>query len=168
MANSSFRCVITPRDLEVLAALDHCPLTAQQLLKLSHSFCLPFTTERRVRERLQQLEQQHWLTSWLYATASRGGSPSYWKLTRDGYRVLHGTDAVLPKRRYFEEIAIGHHHHTKCLADFLVQTFVAAHRLGTRYLLMNRLELHATLPADAHEQGHREPRFRGHRPTHPQ
>ncbi len=130
MANSSLRCVITPRDLEVLAALDHCPLTAQQLLKLSRSFGLPFTTERRVRERLQQLEQQHWLTSWLYATASRGGSPSYWKLTRDGYRVLHGTDAVLPKRRYFEEIAVGHHHHTKCLADFLVQTFVAAHRLG--------------------------------------
>lgn len=130
MANSSLRCVITPRDLEVLAALDQCPLTAQQLLKLSNSFCLPFTTERRVRERLQQLERQHWLTSWLYATASRGGSPSYWKLTRDGYRVLHGTDAVLPKRRYFEEIAIGHHHHTKCLADFLVQTFVAAHRLG--------------------------------------
>ncbi len=132
MANSSLRCVITPRDLEVFAALDRSPLTAQQLLKLSHSFCLPFTTERRVRERLQQLERQHWLTSWLYATASRGGSPSYWKLTRDGYRVLHGTDAVLPKRRYFEEIAIGHHHHTKCLADFLVQTFVDAHRLGIK------------------------------------
>src|SRR5712691_9113224 len=130
MANSSFRCVITPRDLEVLAALDHCPLTAQQLLKLSHSFCLPFTTERRVRERLQQLERQHWLTSWLYATASRGGSPSYWKLTRDGYRVLHGTDAVLPQRRFFEEIALGHHHHTMSLADFIVQTFVAAQRLA--------------------------------------
>ena len=70
------------------------------------------------------------MTSRLYATASRGGSSSYWKLTRDGYRVLHGTDAVLPKRRYFGENAIGHHHHTKCLADFLVQTFVAAHRLG--------------------------------------
>ena len=130
MANSSQRCVITPRDLDVLAALDRCPLTAQQLLKLSRSFCLPFTTERRVRERLQQLEQQHWLTSWFYATASRGGSPSYWKLTRDGYRVLHGTDAVLPKRRFFEQIALGHHHHTMSLADFIVQTFVAAHRLG--------------------------------------
>ncbi len=46
------------------------------------------------------------------------------------YRVLHGSDAVLPKRRHFEEIALGHHHHTKCLADFIVQTFVAAHRLG--------------------------------------
>ena len=130
MANSSLRCVITPRDLEVLAALDRCPLTAQQLLKLSRSFCLHFTTERRVRERLQQLERQHWLNSWLYATASRGGSPSYWKLTRDGYCVLHGTDAVLPKRRDFEEIALGHHHHTMSLADFIVQTFVAAHRLG--------------------------------------
>lgn len=83
-----------------------------------------------MRERLQQLDRQHWLTSWLYATASRGGSPSYWKLTRDGYRVPHGTDAVLPPRRFFEEIAPGHHHHTKCLADFIVQTFVAAHRLG--------------------------------------
>ena len=51
------------------------------------------------------------MTSWFYATASRGGSPSYWKLTRDGYCVLHGSDAVLPKRRYFEEIALGHHHH---------------------------------------------------------
>ena len=77
------------------------------------------------------MEKQHWLTSWFYATASRGGSPSYWKLTRDGYRVLHGSDAVLPGRRHFEEIALGHHHHTKCLADFLVQTFVSAHALGT-------------------------------------
>ena len=73
------------------------------------------------------------LTTW-FATMktriARGLTPSYWKLTRDGYRVLHGSDAVLPKRRHFEEIALGHHHHTKCLADFLVQVFVAAHRLG--------------------------------------
>lgn len=130
MTTFSSRCVVTPRDIEMLMALDSCPLTARQLLKLSRTFDPPFTTERRVRERLEQLRRVGWVCSWPYATISHGGSPYYWKLTRNGFRLFHGSDTALPNRRHFEEIAIGHHHHTQSLADFIVQTFVAAHRFG--------------------------------------
>ena len=130
MANSSSRCVVTPRDIETLMALDRCPLTACQLLKLSGTFEPPFTTERRVRERLQQLAKVGWIRSWPYATTGHGGSPYYWKLTRNGFRLLHDSQTPAPKRRQFEELGIGHHFHTLSLADFLVQTFVAADRLG--------------------------------------
>ncbi len=111
-------------------ALDRCPLTARQLLKLSGTFKPPFTTERRVRERLQQLRRVGWVCSWQYATTSNGGSPHYWKLTRNGFRLFYGSDTALPNRRQFKEIGISHHHHTLSLADFLVQAFVAAHQLG--------------------------------------
>jgi hypothetical protein len=130
MANSSQRCIVTPRDIETLMALDRCPLTARQLLKLSRTFDPPFTTERRVRERLEQLRRVGWVCSWPYATTGHGGSPHYWKLTRNGFRLFHGSDTRLPNRRHFEEIGIGHHHHTLSLADFIVHTLVAAHRLG--------------------------------------
>jgi len=128
MANSSPRCVVTPRDIELLMALDRCPFTARQLLKLSLTFDPPFTTERRVRERLQHFTTVGWVRSWPYAMTGDGGSPRYWKLTREGFRLFHGSDTRLPNRRHFEEIGIGHHHHTMSLADFIVQTFVAAHR----------------------------------------
>lgn len=130
MATFSPRCIVTPRDIEMLMALDSCPLTARQLLKLSGTFDPPFTTERRVRERLEQLRRVGWVCSWPYATTGNGGSPHYRKLTRNGFRLFHGSDTPLPSRRHFEEIGISHHHHTLSLADFIVQTFVAAHRLG--------------------------------------
>ncbi len=130
MTNLSPRIVVTPRDIEILMALDRSPLTARQILKLSNSFDLPVTTERRVRERLQQFERIGWVHSWPYATTAHGGSPHYWKLTHNGFRLFHGSDMPLPSRRHFEEIGISHHHHTMSLADFIVQTFVAAHRLG--------------------------------------
>src|SRR5262245_30418478 len=106
---------VRPRSSELLLALDRCPLTASQLLKLSRTFDPPFTTERRVRERLEQLRRVDWVCSWPYATTSHVGSPNYWKLTRNGFRLFHGSDAPLPNRRYFEEIGIGHHHHAQSL-----------------------------------------------------
>src|SRR5258708_6091605 len=42
----------TPRDLDILIALDRCPLTVAQIFKLSEIFSIPFTTIRRVQERL--------------------------------------------------------------------------------------------------------------------
>ena len=51
MATLSSNLLLTARDLEILTALDRCPLTAEQLLKLSQIFAAPFTSERRVRER---------------------------------------------------------------------------------------------------------------------
>lgn len=130
MAKRSLRRLFTPRDYEILAALDRTPLTANQLLQLSQTFSRPFTHERLVRRRLQVLSESGWLRSWNYAVASRGGSPHYFKLTRSGYRLLHGDDVKLPSRRYFEAIAVGHHHHTRSLADFIVGLTVSAHREG--------------------------------------
>jgi hypothetical protein len=71
-----------------------------------------------------------WIRSWPYATASRGGSPDYYKLTLLGYRLLHGANASPPTKRYFNEIGIAHQHHTHGLAEFLVHTVVGAHRQG--------------------------------------
>jgi predicted ArsR family transcriptional regulator len=121
---------IGPRDEELLAALDHSPFTAAQLLALSESFTQPFPDEHTVRRRLRQLATAGLVKAFPYAVASLGRSPSYYRLTRRGYQHLHGLDAPLPHRRAFEAVADAHHHHTLALAEFLVHVFVAAHKAG--------------------------------------
>ncbi len=124
------RC-LTPRDVEILLAMDRCPLTVQQLLKLSETFCEQrFASPRSVQDRLQKLCQAGWVRRWPLATASRGGSPDYCKLTLLGYRLLYGASAKPPRKRYFNEVALAHQHHTHSLSEFVVHTAVAAHRLG--------------------------------------
>jgi hypothetical protein len=44
--------------------------------------------------------------------------------------LLHGFDAELPPRRYFEAIGQARHPHTIALTDFLVHLFVDANRQG--------------------------------------
>lgn len=120
------RCV-TSRDIEILVALDRCPLTVEQLLKLSSAFeSHPFTSPRSVQDRLQKLCSAKWIRRWRYATTSRGASPHYYKLTLLGYRILYGEDAEPLSKRQFQEIAIARHHHTVALSDFIVHTAVAA------------------------------------------
>lgn len=121
---------ITPRDVELLTVIDRHPMTAEQLLKLSETFPAPFTHDRLVRRRLSQLREAGFLRSFPYATAGRGGAPHYWKLTRDGYRLLYGESLPLPRRRYFEAVSPGHHHHTLCLGELLTHLAVTAHREG--------------------------------------
>jgi hypothetical protein len=48
---------ITPRDLEMLAALDYAPFTARQLEKLSGTWAEPLPSDRLVRERLQSMAE---------------------------------------------------------------------------------------------------------------
>ena len=132
MPNKNVRRQITPRDLDLFTAIDRHPLTAEQLLKLSETFVEAFTDVRLLRRRLRQLREAGFIQDWPYATAARGGSPHYWKLTRDGYQLLHGADAVLPTRRYFEAIAPGHHPHTQAIGDFLAHLLVAVHREGSQ------------------------------------
>ncbi len=137
---------ITPRDIALLSAIDRHPFTTEQLLKLSATFRSPFTHERLLRRRLQQLRDEGLLRSWPLATVSRGGSPHYWKLTQTGFRLLQGDDATLPARRYFEAVTPGHHHHTRCLGEFLVHTIVSAHQRGIAVLHFareNSVELRA-------------------------
>ncbi|TWT51716.1 hypothetical protein KOR42_34030 [Thalassoglobus neptunius] len=126
------RANIGPRDIELLMALDRCPLTVGQLCRLSLSFAAPFNDESNLRRRLRALANAGLLKSWRYSIASEGQSPKYFKLSRDGYRMLYGFDAVLPRRRYFEEIRPGHHHHTFCLAELVVRLITTGQREGTR------------------------------------
>ena len=137
MASTAPVRLLTPRDIEILAALDRSPLTASQLLKLSRMFALPFTNERRVRERLFQLVDSGRVHRWQYATAGQG-APVYWTLSRLGFRLLHGNDAIPPTKRIFESIGIANQHHTQSLADFIVHTAVAAHQGGIAFTAFYR------------------------------
>lgn len=121
--------VPTTRDLDVLIALDRCPLTVAQLLKLSETFTLPFTTTRRVQERLSLLAERGFVHRWQYAVPGQG-TMNYYTLSKDGYRLLHGPGTTLPGHRAFEPLSASRLMHTQALADFIVHTAVAAHRGG--------------------------------------
>lgn len=125
-----FTAKIGPRDIEILLALDRTPLTPAQLCDLSQTFLAPFQSEDNLRRRLRALTTSGLIRSWPYAIATEGRSPKYYKLTRDGYRLLYGADIALPRRRYFEEISHGHHHHANSLAACIVQIAVCGHRQG--------------------------------------
>src|SRR5882757_7335364 len=104
MANESL-CLFTPRDRDLFQALDRSPLTVRQLLTLSETFTYPFTTERRVQERLQKLCAAGRVRRWLYATAGQG-AVSYYTLSPLGYRLLHGDDAQDPGRGLFAPVGV--------------------------------------------------------------
>ena len=149
---------IGPRDIELLTAIDRSPLTPSQLCRLSETFSQPFADENNVRRRLRKLRVAGLLKSWPYATTSTGSTPHYFKLSRDGYRLLYGESVTLPKRRYFEAIKPGHHHHTQSLADVVTHTIVMAHRRGIelrQYARENSVRLeaggYAVLPDAAFE-----------------
>lgn len=125
-----FQTNIGPRDLEILTAFDRTPLTPAQLCLLSEAFAQPFRNEHNLRRRLRRLASSGLVRSWPYALVAEGRAPRYFKLTRDGYRLLYGEDAALPSRRYFEEVRHGHHHHTNALAHVIVHIAVRGHRHG--------------------------------------
>lgn len=140
------RTKIGPRDVEVLGALERCPLTVAQLCRLSRTFITPFSDANNLRRRLRSLRQAGLVKSWPYAVASHGQSPRYFKLTRDGYRMLYGIDAAMPKRRFFEEVKPGHHHHTRCLASLLVHLITSGRDAGVsmqRFARENSVKLEA-------------------------
>lgn len=121
---------LTPRDLDILVALDRTPLTAGQLVKLSRTFGQPFSSERMARERLHAIGNAGWVCAARYATTSQGAGQNYYRLTRTGYRILYGETAKPPTKRSFSPLSLGRQHHTRSLAEFLVHTLVAAHAAG--------------------------------------
>ena len=129
MAKES-QTIITGRDTEILESIDRYPLTPTQLCKLSETFTMPFGDVHNVRRRLRKLSASGLVKAFPYAVASFGSSPAYYQLTRAGYRLLHGHDAEMPTRRYFDAIGQARHPHTWSLVDFLVHLFVVAHRTG--------------------------------------
>ncbi len=130
---------LTPRDLEILSALEKTPLTARQLQRLSEIFQHgAFASERRVRQRLQQLEGGSVHRARLMgagpvdvglAGQAGTGCPNLYYLSREGFEVLHGHDAPLPPRTVFQPIPFARQHHSHALAEFIVHTLVAAHRM---------------------------------------
>lgn len=121
--------LLTPRDREILLALDRCPLTARQLLRLSKAFSSPFTSERKLRARMQVMAESGRVFRWHLAIAGRG-CPTCYSLTRYGHRLVHGSKATPPGRRAFRPVGIAHQDHTFALAEFIVHTAIAAAQGG--------------------------------------
>ncbi|QDU10882.1 replication-relaxation family protein [Gimesia aquarii] len=123
----------TSRDDEILAALTRCPLTAEEMFKLSQTWSQPFTSLRRVQERMQDLSAAGQLQAWRYATTGQGGARLYYKLTLTGYRTVMQDDQIKPPtKRFFHEISPGRHRHQRALSQFIVQTYLAAHVRGIK------------------------------------
>jgi hypothetical protein len=123
--------VYTARDQQIHEALALTPLDTRQLVRLSETFNQPFTSDRKLRERMQQHSQAGWVHTFTYATAT-AGVLNYYKLSAEGYRILHGPAVLLPKRAAFNEVSLGLQRHTRHLADVIVQTNLHAGRMGLR------------------------------------
>jgi len=115
------------RDRDVLRLLDRTPATAASILKASQCFAEPFEDLRRVRERMQALAAGGWVRSSPLATISRRAA-SWYRLTPEGYRLLHGQDAVLPHKTFFMPMKPSRQEHALWLAEVIVHTMVAAER----------------------------------------
>jgi len=125
--------IYTARDQQIHEALALTPLDTQQLLKLSETFAQPFTSARKLRERMQEHLRAGWIHTFTYATATPG-QLNYYKLSAEGYRLLHGPGAVLPRRAAFNDVSLALQRHTRHLADVIVKTNVHAQQLGLRIL----------------------------------
>ena len=129
MAN---RTLFTPRVKQLLQALERGPRTAAQLLKESRTFADPFTNLNFLRRNLQNYGQARWIRAWRYATSDQGAL-NYYKLTRDGYRLLHPHgERQQPSMSYFSEVPISRQNHTRTVADVVVHAIVAGHEHGIR------------------------------------
>ena len=129
-----FATKIGVRDLEILAALDRVPLTIQQICELCKSFAMPFNDKSNLRRRMRLLEQSGLVCSWPYAFATEGRSPNYFRLSREGFLLIHGYDSKLPHRRNFEEIGHGRHQHTFALSSFVVALTIWAHESNLKII----------------------------------
>ena len=120
---------LTLRDIDLFTALGRCPLTVRQIRALSVTFPSGFGSDRRLQDRLAILAKAGLLHRFRYASME-GTGQYYYTLSPESYRVLHGQDAPLPSQGMFREIGVARQHHTQRLSDFLVHTFIAAHRDG--------------------------------------
>lgn len=122
---------LTPRDQDILNALDRCPLTVRQLLKVSETFARSFASERRVRQRLLTLADHEFVRCWQYAVVGKG-TLNYYTLAPIGFQLLYGLDEPLPTGNIFRPVGVAHMAHTQALANFIVHTAVVAHRAGVQ------------------------------------
>jgi hypothetical protein len=119
------RVVLKERDQDVLRLLDRTPATAPLILKASGCFTDPFEDLRRVRERMHALSEARWVRSTPLAATSQQAL-NWYRLTPEGYRLLHGEDCILPHKTFFMPSAPSRQEHSLWLAQVIVQTMVAA------------------------------------------
>lgn len=123
----SNRVSLSPRDRSLLRLLSWTPATTALLLRASSSFeDGPFLDERRLRERLQALNEAGLVCSWSTAHAG-GGLQNYYKLSPLGFELLHGPEAARPPRAFFSEVSPSLFAHTFRLAEVVVETLRACH-----------------------------------------
>ncbi len=103
-------------------------MTPRQLCVASQSFRQSFSDEALVRRRLGRLKDAGFTQSYPYSLVSDGRAPKYWKLTRSGYRLIYGANAILPGRRYFSEVSPGHHIHANAIASLVAHLVASAAR----------------------------------------
>lgn len=125
--------IYTARDQQIHELLAITPLDTPQLLRASETFRQPFTSDRKLRQRLQEHTDAGWVQTYSYPTTT-AGTVNYYKLSPAGYRLLHGPDAVLPNQSAFREVSPALQQHTRHLADVIVQTNIHARRLGVGIL----------------------------------
>src|SRR5258708_7319629 len=116
----SNRVTLTPRDVSLLRLLSWTPATTDMLLRASPAFDgEPFLDVRRIRERLQTLEQAGFVRSWPSALG-RGGLHNYYKATPLSFQRLYGSDTILPTRAFFAEVSPSLFDHTFRLAEAVI------------------------------------------------
>lgn len=126
MTTATHTVLFTPRDQAILLLLSRTPATKQLILRASRTFPgEPFRDERRVRERMHALAHAGLVRAW--GATAVGSIQHIYKLTPEGYRRLFDSDAELPHRSFFLEIAPSRFQHTLALAEVIVHTLVAAH-----------------------------------------
>jgi len=76
---------------------------------------------------MQALAAGGWVRSSPLATISRHAA-NWYRLTPDGYRLLHGQSATLPHKTFFMPMPPSRQEHALWLAEVIVQTMVAAER----------------------------------------
>lgn len=124
--------ILSQRDRALLGLLEMTPLTSAQIRMASVTFAdEPFRDERRVRERLQTLEQAGYVQHWPTGVVG-GGLKHYYRLTTTGFRMLYPDRDDTAPRTLVSAIAPSRLSHALITADIIVHTLVAAHAARVR------------------------------------
>jgi hypothetical protein len=83
-------------------------------MEMSQYWPQPLASLRSAQDVLTKLKRAGWINAYPYRSSSRLGGEYYYKLTAAGYRVwLDSQHALPPTKRFFGEVADGHHHHAQ-------------------------------------------------------
>ena len=124
----------TARDLALLRLLELTPVTAAQIKIASVTFPgEAFRDERRVRERLQSLIETGFVRKFPVGIDG-GGLLHYYRLSREGFRLLHADDHEEFHSKAVAEIAPSRFRHAMTTADVMVHILLAGHQSRIRVL----------------------------------